>query len=863
MTAVNFPLNPTNEQTFVVFDKTYVYNSAKGVWNIASVAGSEGSTGATQVYELISQLPLSSVNTGAQAFVEENNRLYIWTGAGWFNIALINTNPTITQGPNPSYVFATDGTPIVITLLASDPEGIPITWSFQVTGGTLGDTAVITQDGNVFTITPSTSDEDIGSFSVTFTASDGVNIATAASSFTLVFAAADQFYNQSIVLTTSSVNNGNNNVFVDSGTNNFAITRNGNTTQGTFSPYSPAGWSGFFDGNNDYLTPAANAAFTIGTGDFTYECWINRQGVNPINSLFVLTVFDTRPAEPSIAPCLFWSPINNELEYYVNGSTRITSTSTFSIGVWAHVAIVRSSGITKMYVNGVQEGSNYTDNNNYIGTITVIGGRFAAVSGDFRSWFGYISSARIVKGTALYTANFTPPTEPLTAVTGTSLLTLQDNRFVDRSTNNFAITRFGDTRITPFSPFIPQTPYSPSVHGASAYFDGDGDFLSIPSNAAFNIVSGDFTIETWFYWTGVNTNFKLVEKDGVFGTSYSQYVLGASNSTLVAGVGSGNGISYVQDISTGVSAPVRQWTHIAFTKSGTTLRVFVNGILAVTATQSGTMVDGGKSLIVGYISGQPTSHFFDGYMTGTRIIKGTALYTANFTPPTTPVTAVANTSLLLNFTNSNIFDETGKVVLETVGDAKVSTSVVKYGDGSVFFPGTSTASLVHALSVPASPVYDIGGCDFTLECWVYATSVQNFSRIVNFNATWSAAGAANLLFITDTQRIGFSAFDIANPIVQSNSTYQLNRWYHIAVVREGNVFSMFIDGIKQTSTFTTSSRLWATQTPFMTIGNSPTSVGGFSPMTGFISDLRITKGHARYTANFTPPTAKLGYNNAE
>jgi len=148
-------------------------------------AGGGGAT--TTVYGNIGSLPLANVTTGSMAFVSGNNRLYLWNGTGWFNIALINTNPSITSGPDASYVFATDGTPTVLTLVAEDPEGFPITWSYQVTSGSLGNTATIVQADNVFTITPSNSPDYSGSFSVTFTASDGVNIATAASSFTLSF----------------------------------------------------------------------------------------------------------------------------------------------------------------------------------------------------------------------------------------------------------------------------------------------------------------------------------------------------------------------------------------------------------------------------------------------------------------------------------------------------------------------------------------------------------------------------------------------------------------------------------------------------------------------------------------------------
>jgi hypothetical protein len=150
------------------------------------IGGSAGS--ATTVYAALADLPLSNVVAGAQAYVSATNRLYLWSGAGWYNIALINTAPTITTGGDASYALASDGTATVITLEANDPEGIPITWSYAVTAGSLASAATVSQADNVFTITPSTTEADAGEFSLTFTASDGVNIATSASAFTLAFA---------------------------------------------------------------------------------------------------------------------------------------------------------------------------------------------------------------------------------------------------------------------------------------------------------------------------------------------------------------------------------------------------------------------------------------------------------------------------------------------------------------------------------------------------------------------------------------------------------------------------------------------------------------------------------------------------
>lgn len=142
-------------------------------------------------YATASELPVSNNRVGAQAFVQETNRLYIWNGSGWYNIAIINTSPSSITGSDSTYLLSTDGTPTIITLNSVDPEGLNLQWNYQVTSGSLtnggGTTATVTQNDNVFTITPATTEEYAGEFSLTFTASDGVNVVSTVSSFTLQF----------------------------------------------------------------------------------------------------------------------------------------------------------------------------------------------------------------------------------------------------------------------------------------------------------------------------------------------------------------------------------------------------------------------------------------------------------------------------------------------------------------------------------------------------------------------------------------------------------------------------------------------------------------------------------------------------
>ena len=136
------------------------------------------------------QLSDTGNSVGDQRVV--GNNLYIWNGSGWFRIALINETPTWDSGgqPNATYDLSSDSpqTATTITLAATDPDGLAINYSY-VTGGSMDSIATIGQDSSVFTITPKTEAQapDGGTGTITFRASDGINIIPQVSSFTLSF----------------------------------------------------------------------------------------------------------------------------------------------------------------------------------------------------------------------------------------------------------------------------------------------------------------------------------------------------------------------------------------------------------------------------------------------------------------------------------------------------------------------------------------------------------------------------------------------------------------------------------------------------------------------------------------------------
>jgi len=218
-----------------------------------------------------------------------------------------------------------------------------------------------------------------------------------------------------------------------------------------------------FNGTNQYLSLASNAAFAFGTGDFTVELWYYLT----VGSLPNTAIIDLRNGTNGgsvIQPLLEFQPTGSlGLNWYVGAGNRISSgLAAVKYNTWQHAAVCRSGGVTKMFIDGVQVGSTYTDANNYpAGSLTI--GR--SNDGASNRWFpGYISNLRIVKGTAAYTAAFTVPTTPLSAtqnagtninaITGTQTSLLLGGIFLtDSSPVPLTITNNGSIVFSGISPF--------------------------------------------------------------------------------------------------------------------------------------------------------------------------------------------------------------------------------------------------------------------------------------------------------------------------------------------------------------------------------------------------------------------------
>lgn len=664
------------------------------------------------------------------------------------------------------------------------------------------------------------------------------------------------FANVTLLLHGDGTNGGQNNTFQDSSSNNFTVTRVGGALQGTFSPYGD-NWSCYFDNSNTSLVAngtTSSGNFPTGT-DFTIEFWWRSKLVNSGTG-------------PIIGKHLFQGNSNDAwlvsmtgaykltFEYVVSGGgsslTPVTSTTSIMDCKWHHCAISRTGTTYRIFIDGALEQtatnstaiSQGTHNITFPGVTTIVGQNYAAL--------GYISNLRIVKGTCLYTSSFTPSATPLTSVTNTLLLTCQSNRFKDNGPNAYSITtqqpNFGKPTVQRFSPFAPTSAYSSTTLGGSGYFDGDVDSITVPNHSAFDIGSGAFTIEAWVYLFG-NNNYGLI-----LGKWYNGFGLRQAPTTFYPQfMYTSNGSDEIVALSGSSALPLYEWVHVAAARNtSNTFSLFVNGArVATNSSFTATIFNTSVNFRVGGEGGGATGST-RGYVTDARLVKGTAVYDptqTTLTVPTAPLTAVSNTSFLCNFKNAAIIDNATMAVLDTVGNAQIDTTTKKFGTGSLEFDGTGDWLYIpDTVNFIGNSVWDgnkqLRTGNFTIECWLYLSATGTARGIIG-------KGTSTTGWLLSTNSSNAVVFTYGTSTITSTGTLSGSTWYHIAVVREGtgaNQTKIYINGTNDgTGTVSTD----FSQTNGIYVGANRT---GGDPMNGYIDDLRITNGVARYTANFTPPS---------
>jgi len=641
----------------------------------------------------------------------------------------------------------------------------------------------------------------------------------------------------------------NNHTFLDSSSNQFVLNRVGNASQGTFSPFSQSGWSNLL-GSANFIYAASNADFAPGTGDFTVEAWVYPNAAYTTYN-YILGVAAT-------GGLVFYVTSNTLVIRAFGVADQLASATIPSLNTWTHVAATRSSTTLRIFVNGVQTAST-TNSYNFVQAAAYIGND----STNAAPWYGYISNFRFIKGQALYTGNFTIPTTNFignvvgtsganvsTTISGTvSLLTCQSNRFIDNSANPKTITFSGSPSVQAFSPFAATAVYNPAVHGGSMYLDGTGDYLTTQSSFDGTVMStGPFSIEVWLYPLATLTNAGII--------TFSSYTADSRLSVTyynAEGIGISTAAGWILWPST--QPPANQWCHyVVCRNTAGLLAIFYNGIRQTSTTYTSSIGLTVQCTIGAHSTG------FNGYFGPMRISRGVTLYdpsVTTFPVPTAPPTSTANTSLLLNFTDAAILDSTGRNVVESLGDIKSSSVITKFTGASFVSDGSGD----YLLTAPTADL-EFGSGDFTIELWWYPTSTTRQGIYHgSFGADWCVG--IDYSSVSTNQKVGIwassngSSWNLINADGGGNgigtTSLTQNAWNHIAYVRNGTTWMLFVNGNRDLNLTGISGSIVNRATYRKAIGAWYSS-GAMTQATGYLADLRITR-YARYTANFTAPTA--------
>jgi len=567
------------------------------------------------------------------------------------------------------------------------------------------------------------------------------------------------------------------------------------------------GYSGVFNGTNAYLSLADNADWNFGSGAFTIDGWYS------FNDNIAGQYLWGNYKDGNNYKVLAYNPYTIQFsEVWVGGYTiRFTCPFSPTINTFYHIALIRGWGgdvnTWAITINGVHQ------------PLTLLAGSYSVVLSNMTPGLWYIGARnngyyffngwqdelRISKGIARWTSDFVVPTAPFGQV------------YVDTS-----VKKFGT---------------------GSARCLGGGEYLSLVNSADWALGSANFTIDAWVCFNQLDGYQTILGSWGQTSDSYMSkcaYVFAYDNSThsvdglafMFSTDGTKNTVSILHRSWT---PTLNTWYHLAVVRSGTNVYFFVNG------TQLGATYTGITQTIYtptnGMYSGTynpadtqimsldgGTSNFLNGNIDELRVSKGLARWTANFTPPTSA------------YTVGVICDTTKK----------------EFGTGSAFFDGGSYLTLADSAD------WNFGSNPFTIDFW---GSVRDNTVYQYILGQYVNANTYLMCCYRSDNKLQLSVIEsgVWTLTFTCSFTPTVDTLYHIAYVRVNNDnadtgWRIFINGVSQSLTKLNGN--WNATMPdlasLLCIGSMSGSDGFYS---GNVDEFRISTGIARWTSNFTPPTA--------
>lgn len=794
--------------------------------NVTADGLAEGAGGSSlSVYDSASLLPITGLTAGDQAWA--GNRLYISNGSGWYNVALVNADPrfisvTDSDGIETPYALSIEGTPITITLVGADSDGSGISYSYTKDAGFDG-LATISGTGSQYTVTPLSQDSaTTTSGTVTFKVSDGISFDTSVNTFTLNFVSplwknvvASIGHSDSQGATTAAVadRSGNSNTPT-------VGSANGYPAQGSFHPYLD-NWSVYFDGADDYLSVAASSDFAYGSGDFTFECWINTD-----NSDY-FSVWQNSGVSATANNSRYFFGVstsgNISLSRHAGGGGIASTGGEVTTGVWHHIAAVRESGTVSLYCDGSRVATGTTGWSGFgisDGYEHTIGYRVTPNYGG-----GFISDLRILNGTALYSGtSYTVPTEPLTAITNTVLLTCQSNRFVDNSSSGRTVTPNNGPAVKAYNPYGQESEYARANYKGSILNTTTGGYLSY--NGSSLDFTQDWTIEFWVYHdgsaVGANTVGTINAGSGIDGLYFLH-----SGGFYITVNGSGWSMAY-----TGATSIIKRyaWHHCAMTWDGATYTVWIDGVSRSSFNSTSPVSFSSQNIGVGARSDGADK--WGGYISDFKISIGSAKYTSTFTPPTSPV-GTSDAAIYWPMDNAYIYDKAGNSNILN-NSSTVDSTYSKFG--SFAYKGAR-------FNLPIGIEAD----KWTLEFWWRGTGSGDYFNLYNSAGTIKMRLLMQIDYGTNyTYRLGFTG-GVSN---KSGGQFA-NGWNHVALVKNGGTTVYLYENGAYKGSQSYGSEDITSSGGYIVFGNAH-----------WYENIQFLVGTAKYTGtsgSFTAPTVEQGY----
>ncbi|WP_104565853.1 LamG domain-containing protein [Ralstonia mannitolilytica] len=403
-----------------------------------------------------------------------------------------------------------------------------------------------------------------------------------------------------------------------------------------------------------------------------------------------------------------------------------------------------------------------------------------------------------------------------------------------------------------------------SMFGGRSLLTGsaNGNYAAVGTNQLLDFGTGDFTIEV----------FLSPLSQGADGGAILGRWNGTAKDFLLMRAGDGslqvflNGSQVLQTAAGDL--PTTGFTHIALTRQSGTLNAWIGGVNKGSVSFPGAVnFTRGTPVYIGQSNLAGGATWLQAYFDDIRITNGLAQYTANFAPPSSALASDATvdpyvTSVLhMDGANgSTTIDDQGGAIWTANGNASISTAQSKFGGASCFFDGSGDY-----LSSPSSASFDLLGGDFTIEAWVYAVALNSGGSRVFSTGGGAVAYAPNGIHILAQVRDGVARLELAtgggstNVALASTAAVPTGAWAFLTYCYSNGVGYVGVNGVVTSGAMSGAGR--PASTPTATIATIH-GEGGAAPngWNGYIDEVRITKGLARYTGNFTPPTAPFPNN---